>query len=144
MRLLPAATLVGLCAVAVACGGGGSKVFGERSQTCSATVLTNDFDDDQKIANGAECLMAEFEAGRPVVWDVLVPTVEGDPIPSRYAFDGESVIITTDFSHDTFGNGGVDERRCAGLRRTTRLPEGVDCNRSGGDGFKSSSLPGGA
>lgn len=144
MRFLSAATFLGLCAVTNACGGDGSKVFGDRSEPCSSTVLTNGSDDDQKIDDGTECLMTEFEAGRSVVWDVLVPTVEGDPIPTRYAFDGDTVSITTDFSRDTFGGGGVDEQRCDGLRRTSRLPEGVDCTTSGGDGFKSSSLPGGA
>lgn len=127
-----------------ACGRDGSKIFGDQSLPCPATVLTNGSDDEQKIDAGSECLMTEFEADRPVVWDVLLPTVEGDPIPTRYAFDGDIVTITTDSSHDTFGSGGVDEQRCNGLRRTSRLPEGVDCSNSSGDGFKSSSLPGGA
>jgi len=137
-------TLVGLCAVTAGCGTDGSKVFGEQSEPCSATVLTNGPDDDEKIQHGADCLMAEFEAGRPVVWDVLVPTPEGDPIATRYEYDGDVVTITTDSSRDTFGGGGVDEQRCDGLLRTTRLPEGNDCNRSSGDGFESDSLPGGA
>lgn len=143
MRLLSAITFLGLLAVTTGCGGDGSKVFGDQSEPCPATVLTNGSDDDQKIDDGADCLMTEFEAGRPVVWDVLVPTVEGDPIPTRYAFDGDSVTITTDFSRDTFGGGGVDQQRCDGLRRTSRLPEGVDCSTSSGDGFDSDSLPGG-
>ena len=143
MRLLSAVTLLGLCAVS-GCGGDGSKVFGEQSEPCPATVLTNDAEDDQKTDDGTDCLMTEVEAGRPVVWDVLVPTVEGDPIPTRYAFDANVVRITTDSSRDTFGSGGVVEQRCDGLRRTSRLPEGVDCTTSSGDGFKSSSLPGGA
>lgn len=126
-----------------ACGSNGSKVFGEHPEPCKATVLTNGPDDEQKIQDGTDCFMAEFETGRAVVWDVLVPTVEGDPIPTRYEYDGEHVTITTDFSRDTFGGGGVDEQRCDGLRRTIRLPEGDDCNRSSGDGFKSDGLPGG-
>lgn len=144
MRFLSAATLVVLTAVIAACGADGSKVFGERSEPCPATVLINGAGDDRKLKDGSDCLMAEFDAGRPVVWDVLVPTVEGDPIPTRFAFDGDVVTITSDFSRDSFGNSGVEQLRCAGLRRTDRLPEGIDCRTSSGDGFESSSLPGGS
>lgn len=141
MRLLSAAIVLGLCVAITACGGDGSKVFGGESGPCPAIVLTNGVDDEQQVADGSECLMTEFESGRAVVWDVLQVTVEGDPIPTRYAFDGDIVTITTDSSRDTFGTGGVNEQRCDRLRRTAWLPEGVDCTTSGGDGFESSSLP---
>lgn len=145
VRTFSAVTFCGAFAVLSACGQeAASKVFGEQSEPCPATVLTNSIDDDKKIEDGANCFMDEFEAGRTVTWDVLVPTVEGDPIPTRYEFDGESVTITTDASHDRFGRGGVQERRCDGVRRTARLPDGIDCDSSSGDGFKSDSLPGGA
>ena len=142
--ILSAATVVGFCVSAAACGGGESKVFGEQSEPCPPTVLTNGFDDDQKIAAGTDCFMAELEAGRLVMWDVLAVTVEGDTIPIRYEYDGQIVRITADYSRDTFGSGGVTEQRCDGLRRTGHLPEGIDCNSSNGDGFKSDSLPGGS
>ena len=73
----------------------------------------------------------------------MARTVEGDPVPTRYEFDGTRVTITTDFTRDSFGNGGVEEQRCDGVRRTRFLPEGVECSLFGGDGFRSDSLPGG-
>lgn len=118
-----------------------SKVFGGQSSACSPTVFTNDVDDAQKLEDGSTCFFSEVDAGRAVVWDVLVPTVEGDPIPSRYDFNGEITIITTDSSRDTFGSGGVSVRRCEEVQPTDRLPEGVDCTDSSGDGFDSGSLP---
>ncbi len=127
----------------VACGADGSKVFGAQTEPCQPTELTNSAEDEQRVENGAECFMAEYEAGREVVWDVLSLTVEGDPIPTRYEFNGETVTITRDASRDEFGPGGVDEQRCNGVRRTDRLPEGIDCDPARGDGFKSDSLPGG-
>lgn len=118
-----------------------SKVFGETTGPCGVTVLNNGPDDETKIAEGSACFVGEFEAQRPLVWDVVVATVEGDPIPSRYSFDGETVIITTDYSFDNFGSGGVVELRCTSIRLSNWLPEGINCTSHGGEGFRSDSLP---
>ncbi len=119
----------------------GSKVFGEHTEQCAATVLTNDVDDDAVLAAGVACFVEAFEAGQPAIWDVVVATVEGDPVPSRYDYDGETVTITTDYSFDNFGSGGVIELRCTGIRPTGGVPEGADCTSSDGDGFRPDSLP---
>lgn len=136
--------LVAVWAVVAACGGSGdgSMIFGERSGPCAPTVLANEDDDAEKVEEGADCFLAELDAGRPVVWDVLLVTVEGDPIPTRYEFDGDTVTITADNSRDAFGSDGVERQRCDSVRRTNWLPEGVDCATTGGDGFDSQSLPG--
>ncbi len=126
-----------------------TKVFGDQSSPCAPTVLSNGPDDPEMAETGATCLLSEIEAGRPVVWDVLMPTVEGDPIVTRYEFDGATVTITADYSFDTFGSGGVIEQRCAAIRpsRSSRtagaygwLPEGVSCTTSSGEGFQPDSV----
>ena len=118
-----------------------TKDFGESSGPCDVTVLSNGPDDEINLADGAACFVREFDAGRPLVWDVVIATVEGDPIPTRYDFDGEIVTITTDYSFDNFGSGGVAELRCASVRLTSWLPEGTDCSSHEGEGFRSESLP---
>jgi hypothetical protein len=112
-----------------------TKVFGDQNEPCEPTVLTNGSDDSQVLEAGARCFLAEFEAARPVTWDVIVPTPEGDPVVTRYAFDGTIVTITTDSSFDTFGSGGVYEHRCNGVQESDWLPQGVECSTSNGEGF---------
>jgi hypothetical protein len=118
-----------------------TKDFGESSGPCGVTVLTNGPDDEVNLADGAACFVREFDSGRPLVWDVAIATVEGDPIPTRYDFDGQIVFITTDYSFDNFGSGGVAELRCASVRLTNWLPEGTDCSSHEGEGFRPESLP---
>ena len=118
-----------------------TKEFGETTGSCDVTVLDNGPDDEINLADGAGCFVREVDAGRPVVWDVVIATVEGDPIPTRYDFNGEMVTITTDYSFDNFGSGGVAELRCASVRLTNWLPEGTDCGSHEGQGFRSESLP---
>ena len=134
-------TVFALGAIVAACGGEGSKVFGEQTEPCAPLVLTNGDEDTASISTATECLLAEIAARRPVTWDVLAVTVEGDPIPTRYAFDGARITITRDDTRDEFGRGGVTVERCDGLRRGTWLPEGTDCTAAGGDGFRDDSLP---
>ena len=87
------------------------------------------------------CSSGAVDSRQPVVWDVVVATVEGDPVPTRYDFDGEQVIITTDYSFDEFGSGSIVELRCTGVRRSGWLPEGTDCSTHEGEGFRAESLP---
>lgn len=117
-----------------------TKVFGEHAGPCAPTVLTNGNGDHSVLATGIDCFIGELRAGRPVVWDVLIPTVEGDPIVTRYEYDGISVVITTDNSFDNFGSGGVLEQRCVDIVATNWLPDGFDCTTSPGVGFVESSL----
>lgn len=117
-----------------------TKMFGEHGGPCAPTVLNNGPDDQATLAVGAACFLAEHDVGRPVVWDVLIPTVEGDPIVSRYDYDGTEITITTDYTFDTFGTGGVIEERCAGVLSTNWLPDGADCTTSTGEGFRADSL----
>ena len=112
----------------------GTKIFGEQTEPCPPTVLSNDVDDERRLRAGAACFLAEVGAGRSVTWDVLVPTIEGDPVPTRYNFDGESVTITSDYTYDMFSNGGVFEQRCIGVVPTAWLPEGSECTKRAGTG----------
>lgn len=119
-----------------------TKAFGEYRDVCAPTVLDNDVvDDDAQLAPGASCFLGEYEAGRPTVWDVLYPTVEGDPIVTRYDFDGTIVKITTDHTFDNFGSNGVIEQRCASVTASDWLPVGIDCTEGLGEGFLADTLP---
>ena len=59
---------------------------------------------------------------------------------SRFDYNGTEVTITTDYTFDNFGSGGVIEERCAGVVSTTWLPAGADCTTSTGAGFRADSL----
>lgn len=117
-----------------------TKVFGEHVGPCEPTVLTNGDDDQSILVAGVACFLAEFEAGRPLVWDVRIPTVEGDPIVTRYEYDGTTMVITTDNSFDIFGSGGVLEETCSTVSSTNWLPDGIDCTTATGVGFVAASL----
>lgn len=117
-----------------------TKVFGEHRGPCAPTVLNNGPDDQQTLSAGSACFLAEYDAGRPVIWDVLVPTVEGDPIVSRYDYDGTAITITTDYTFDNFGSGGVIAERWASVLSTNWLPDGYDCTTTTGQGFRADSL----
>jgi hypothetical protein len=117
-----------------------TKVFGEHDDPCEPTTLNHEPEDQQTLATGAACFLAEHDAGRAVIWDVLYYTPEGDPIVSRYDYDGTAITITRDHSFDTLGSGRVYEQRCTSVRSTDWLPEGVDCTTSTGEGFDAASL----
>lgn len=139
--LLKSIVLGAVLILLTACSEDGSKVFGEQSSPCAPTVLTNDVDDREKAQAGSDCFFGEVNAGRAVVWDVLIPTVEGDPIPTRYEFTSGVTVITEDSTRDTYGQGFVRVQRCQDVQPTNWLPEGVDCEGIDGDGFQSDSLP---
>ncbi len=54
-----------------------TKVFGEHDGPCEPTVLTNGDDDQSILVAGVACFLAEFEAGRPLVWDLTHPDRRG-------------------------------------------------------------------
>ena len=118
-----------------------TKEFGEHAGPCAPTILNNGPNDQHTLAAGVACFLTEQEAGRPVIWDVLIPTIEGAPIVSRYDYDGTMTTITTDYSFDNFGSGGVIEKQCSGVVATHGLPDGADCAISTGRGFRADSLP---
>lgn len=130
-------------AVVVGCGDahGGDLVFGAADTACDSIVLTNDPEDEAAVADGSACFLAEVDADRPTVWDVRSVTVEGDPTPVRYDFDGDRVTITTDDRRDEFGSGGVHVQVCDGVEATAWLPAGTDCVGSRGSGFDGDLLP---
>lgn len=117
-----------------------TKRFGEHPSVCEPTRLTNGIDDQTVLAAGVACFLAEHDAGRPVIWDVLIPTEEGDPIITRYDDNGTTITITTDFSFDNYGSGGVTEQRCGDVIATNWLPDGTDCTTDVGEGFQEDSV----
>lgn len=111
--------------------------FGSNDTLCPSLVLTNDIDDPAKMRAAVPCLLDAVDAGTPVVWDVSIPTVEGDPIYHRFHFDGDEVVIVRDDRADTFGVGTVRAERCASLTwpEEERLPVGVECVSAEHPGF---------
>lgn len=144
MKFVSVFVVGSMIAAITACGSAaseGSLVFGDQEGPCTATILRNEIEDERDVDEGAACFLGEVDAERAVVWDVLAPTVEGDPILIRYDFDGETVTITTDSTRDEFGNGRVTAQRCEGVQPTRWLPEGVECQGASAEGFRSDSLP---
>jgi len=114
-------------------------VFGEVRDGCGVTVLTNDVVDEERLQAGVGCLIEKVDDGEPVVWDLLVPTVEGDPILYRFEGDGAEITIIEDTTRDAFGSGAVVVRTCDQIDGTGFIPSGSDCTDAGGEPFD---LPG--
>ncbi len=146
--LLSVAPLV----VAVACGGDGSEVataggqggdsvvavtFGADDSRCPSLTLSNDVDDEERARAGTACFLEAVESGAAIVWDVSVPTVEGDPIYYRFDVTGDDVLLVVDDRADTFGSGSVRAQRCGSVAAAQDewLPVGVDCAPTGHPGF---------
>ena len=103
--------------------------FGADETVCESTVLANEVDDEARVREAGQCFLDAVDAATPLVWDVSVPTVEGDPIYHRFHYTGDDVLIVVDSRADTFGSGAVDARWCASVRRDSGgwLPVGEDC-----------------
>lgn len=101
--------------------------FGSADGLCETTVLRNDVDDGMLLEAGVECFFDALDAGQALVWDVALPTVEGDPILYRYDATEQDVTITIDATRDEFGSGSVVVSVCDSVVRTEFLPEGVGC-----------------
>ena len=148
-RLLVPVTLL---IVAASCGGDGSDVaaggsqgdasvvavaFGADDGRCPSLTLSNDLDDEERARAGTACFLEVVEGGTPIVWDVSVPTVEGDPIYHRFDFTGDDVLLVVDDRADTFGSGSVRAQRCGSVAAAQGewLPVGVDCAPTDHPGF---------
>lgn len=135
-------TLLIVLMIATACSADGNldgesaPVFGATPGPCGVTVLTNDVDDQAKLRSAVECALGEVDAKRAFTWDLLVPTVEGDPILYRYASDGERVTIITDTTRDAFGSPTVLVQVCETIDETGLVPLGVGCIDSTGVSFE--------
>ena len=114
-------------------------VFGEVDGGCGVTVLANDVGDELLLREGVDCLIERFDNKESVAWDLLVPTVEGDPILFRYEGDGEQITIIEDTTRDAFGSGAVVIRTCDQIDDTGFIPVGSGCTDRPGEPFE---LPG--
>lgn len=138
MRWLGMLMLVALAGSA--CGGSSFEpavTFGADDTTCDSVELAGDAEDRQPIQDGVACLLAEIELGNPVVIDFSLGTVDGDQIFTRYAFDGEEILIVSDDRLDEFGaNPGVSAAVCQSLvSSSVTVPTGAECVAVGHDGF---------
>lgn len=127
-----------LTVAVLGCGTDGGLVFGEFDSACPASQRLNQ---EEQFA-AVNCFLGEVDAGRAVVWDVLRTTVEGDPVPIRYEYDGTRVTIVEDTTRDQWGEGRVAARTCVGVRvgPIDGLPVGVDCEKTGSTGFSDQGL----
>jgi hypothetical protein len=127
--------------VASACSAGAepespsAPVFGAAPGPCGVTVLTNDAGDEASLRASVECALGQVDARSAFRWDLLVPTVEGDPILYRFVGDGELVTITTDTTRDAFGSPSVLVQECETIDDTGFVPLGVDCTDAEGVPF---------
>jgi hypothetical protein len=111
--------------------------FGANDTLCPSLTLANDADDEQTARDAGKCFLDAVGAGTPVVWDVSIPTIEGDPIYHRFHFTGDDVVIVRDDRADTFGSGSVQAERCSSVSASDAewLPVGVDCTPTDHPGF---------
>lgn len=109
--------------------------FGADDDQCASVVLRNEENDRDVLSQATKCFFSEVDAGTPVTIDIDRPTVEGDSIFFRYAFDGASVLVVEDSRLDAFGTGAATAQRCESVARTDWLPEGVECQPVDHAGF---------
>ena len=127
--------LVATIALAGCAGEPGDPIFGTADTTCTSVVLSNDDGDEQILNRAVDCLFGEIEAGNVITVDFSIPTVDGDPIYYRYAYDGDTVLTVQDNRADEFGAPTILAQQCKSLERTDWTPEGTDCVGIAHDGF---------
>jgi hypothetical protein len=135
VRSLLLVALIAACSAAGEPEASPAPVFGKTPGPCGVTVLTNDLGDEERLTAAVDCALAQVDARNAFTWDVLVPTVEGDPILYRFAGDGEMITITTDSTRDAFGSPSVLVQECETIDDTGFVPAGVDCIDAAGVPF---------
>lgn len=133
------AKLMMIAFAVAACGGSSFEpavTFAADDTACESVELPGDAEDRSAIQDGVECLLAEIEAGNPVVVDFSIGTIEGDQIYTRYDYDGEKILIVSDNRLDEYSTGRVAAAVCEGLvPNTSTVPDGAECVAAGHDGF---------
>ena len=121
---------------------GSVPFFGGNDTICPSLTVFNDADDEQTVRAASQCFLEAVDADTPVVWDVAIPTIEGDPIYHRFHFTGDDIAIVRDDRADLFGSGGVEAQRCAAVTTAEFewLPVGVDCESIDHPGFPEAEL----
>lgn len=116
---------------------GGVPFFGGNDTICPSLTLFNDADDERAARSASQCFLDAVDADTPVVWDVSIPTIEGDPIYHRFHFTGDDIVIVRDDRADTFGSGTVQAQRCAAvtMNEFEWLPVGIECDPIDHPGF---------
>ena len=112
-------------------------IFGTEDTVCESAQLSGDLSEANNALGEAltECFITEVEAGRPVTVDVVEPTIEGDPIYTRYSYDGDRTLIVRDDRADEFGSAIVQADLCLTVRPVRWLLQGVTCDRVDHPGF---------
>ena len=101
------------------------SLFGAIGGACGVTVLTHGVGDEALLREGVVRLLDAVDAQRPFVWDLLVPTIAGDPI--RFQGDGQQVTIVSDATRDQFGRKDAVVRTCDSVEDTGFVPIGAGC-----------------
>ncbi len=109
--------------------------FGANDVQCESAAIDINHDYQLLFAKGEQCFLTQLSNGVPVVWDVVVPTVEGDPIFTRHIFDGEIIWFLRDVRADKYGSPSVTALACHDLDLNTLAYEGSDCEPSDYPGF---------
>ena len=109
--------------------------FGANDVQCESAAIDINHDYQLLFAKGEQCFLTQLSNGVPVVWDVVVPTVEGDPIFTRHIFDGEIIWFLRDARADKYGSPSVTALDCHDLDLNTLAYEGSDCEPSDYPGF---------
>lgn len=101
---------------------------------CGPTVLSDGTGDVEDMRSDSECFLAEVEAGRGTVWDVVMARPDGEVVIHRFDFDGGLVWITIDSPRVGSGEREVVVRRCQAIEPVDgELPRGRDCSESAGE-----------
>lgn len=101
---------------------------------CGPTVLMDGPGDAADMRSGSECFLAEVDAGRGTVWDVVSTMPDGDVVIRRFDFDGKFVWITVDSTRARPGDRAVVVWRCQAIEPIADgLPEGSECSESAGE-----------
>lgn len=119
------------------CGGGGSIRFGGGESACPPTTAgAPHVNTAEDLALAADCFFSAVAASTAVTWDLARNSVEGDPIYTRYAFNGDEITIVVDARKDRWGPQRVTAQTCESVARgAAGLPEGVSCRTTSHDGF---------